>query len=170
MMMYVVMIDVSAVMNNVIVIVYVNVAMSVIISADAVVMNVDYAFDIVDYVAFSAGDRFFITKRVAGNVVDNCRLDNRSNRRNRFNVLNDCIGEQFLTVSHAFQIKTDNFRPVSIEEQGFGFFVPGIQRANRGAADVDNFKIVPRDVLCRRSQLQFDLKAGAVSRGFGCVC
>ena len=70
-------------MNNVIVIVYVNVAMSVIISADAVVMNVDNAFDIVDYVAFGAGNRFCITKRIARNGVDNRRFDNRSNRLDR---------------------------------------------------------------------------------------
>jgi hypothetical protein len=122
--MYVVMIDVSAVMNDVIVIVYVNVAMSVIVSADAVVMNVNNAFDIVDNVAFCAGNWFFITKRIARNVVDNRRLDNRGDRFDRFNVLNDCVGEQFLTVSHAFQIKTDYFRPVSIKEQRSGFFVP----------------------------------------------
>ena len=170
MMMNVVMIDVSAVMNDVIVIVYVDVAMSVIVSADAVVMNIDNAFDIVNYVAFCTSNRFFITKRIARNVVDTRRLDNRSNRFNRFYVLNDCIGEKFLTVSHAFQIKTDYFRPVSIEEQCSGFFVPGIQRANDSAADVYNFEIVPWDVLCRRSHLQFDLKAGTVSRGFGCVC
>ena len=150
-------------MNNMVVVVYVNVSMSIEVSANAVMMNANNAFNIVNNVTFCTGYRFFVTKRIARNVVNNCRSDNWSNRLDGFNVLNDCIGEQFLTISHAFQIKTDYFRPVSFKIQGVGFFVPRIQSANGSAADVDNFKTVPRDGACRRSYPQFNLKAGTVS-------
>ena len=154
-------------MNNVIAIVYVDVSMSIVISADAVAVNVDNSLNIVDNVAFCTGNRFFITKRIAGNVVDNSGFNCRNDRFDRFNVLNDCIGEEFLTISHTFEVKTDNLRPVAFKEQGFGIFVPRVQFANGSAADVYNFKIVPWDVLCCRVHLQFNLKTRAVRNWVG---